>query len=77
MEIEEHTFKAIIKPNSRENKIICFDKEKDAYVLSIKAKAEDNKANIELIRFLSKELGKRVRIKSGLRSKTKIIETYK
>ena len=49
-------------------------KDKDAYVINIKEKAEDNKANIELIRFLSKELNKKVRIKSGLKSKIKILE---
>ena len=45
-----------------------------AYIIAIKEKAEDNKANIELVRFLSKELGKRVRIKTGLKFKIKILE---
>ena len=74
MEIKESTFKIIAKPNSRKNEIIGYNKEKDAYVINIKEKAEDNKANIELIRFLSKELNKKVRIKSGLKSKIKILE---
>lgn len=67
-------FKILVKPNSRENKIMGFDENKNAYVVSIKAKSENNKANIEIIKFLSKSLKKRVRIVSGLKSKEKIIE---
>lgn len=74
MEIKETKFKAIIKPNSFTNEVIGFDKEKDGYIIKIKARAEDNKANKELIRFLSKMLGKRVKIKSGIKSREKIIE---
>lgn len=77
MEIKEKTFKVVIKPNSQDNQIICFDKNKNAYLIQIKARAEDNKANAELIKFLSKSLGMKARIKSGLKSKVKIIETYK
>ena len=74
IEIKEPKFKVIVKPNSRENKIIEFDKGKNAYLINIKARAQDNKANIEMIKFLSKSLKKKVRIASGLKSKEKIIE---
>ena len=74
MLIKEKIFKVIIKPNSLKNEIIGFDRDKKAYKISIKEKTEQNKANKELIRFLSKSLGKRVKIKSGLRSREKIIE---
>jgi len=67
-------FKVIVKPNSKENKVEGFDTERKAYRISIKAKPEDNKANIELIKFLSKALKKKVRIISGLKSREKIIE---
>ena len=66
-----------VKPNSRKNEIISYNTHKNTYIVTIKEKAEDNKANIELTRFLSKELGRKARIKSGLRSKLKVIETYK
>ena len=75
MEIKGDIFKVIVKPNSRKNEILGYDEEKRAYIISIKEKAEDNKANIELIRFLSKMLGRKARIKSGLKSREKIIET--
>ena len=76
MEIKENIFKAIIKPNSKNDEIVGFDKEKDAYLIKIKAKAEDNKANIRLIN-LSKALGRKARIKPGLKPREKIIEAYK
>ena len=74
MPIKEKVFGVMIKPGAAKNEIIGFDKDKKAYKVTIKEKAEDNKANKELIRFLSKHLGKRVKIKSGLRSREKIIE---
>ena len=74
MRIDSKKFKVIVKPNSKENKIEYFYKEKNAYRISIKAKPEDNKANVEVIKFLSKLLKKKVRIVSGLKSKEKIIE---
>jgi len=73
MEIKGEIFKVIVKPNSRKNGILGYDEEMQAYIISIKEKAEDNKANIELIRFLSKILGRKARIKSGLKSREKII----
>ena len=74
MEIKESKFKVIVKPNSKENKLEYFDKGGNAYRISIRAKPEDNKANIEIIKFLSKLLKKKVKIISGLKSREKIIE---
>ena len=74
MGIKEPKFKIIAKPGSRENKIEGFDSGRKAYIVSVRAKPEDNKANIEIIRFLSKLLKKKIRIASGLKSKEKIIE---
>lgn len=74
MDIQNRKFRIIVKPNSKESKIQGFDREKNAYRISIKAKPEGNKANMEIIRFLSKSLKKRVKIASGLKSKEKIIE---
>ncbi|MBI2658114.1 DUF167 domain-containing protein [Candidatus Woesearchaeota archaeon] len=74
MDIKSRRFKIIVKPNSKENKIEGFDKEKDAYRLSIKARPENNKANIKVIKFLSKLLKKKVKIIAGLKSREKLIE---
>lgn len=74
MNIRGNKFKIIAKPNSKENKIEGFDKERNAYRVRVKARSEDNKANIEIIKFLSKLLKKKVKISSGLNSRKKIIE---
>ncbi len=67
-------FKVIVKPNSQKNEMLGFDEEKQAYIVRIKAKPEDNKANIELIKFLSKEMKAKVRIVGGFKSKEKLLE---
>ena len=74
MEINEGSFKIIVKPNSSRNEILSYDDEKGVYRVNIKAKAEDNKANIEVIKFFSRVLKKRVRIIKGLKSREKIIK---
>ena len=71
--IQESTFKVYVKTNSQKNEFKGFDEAKNAYRISIKAPAQDNLANIELIKFLSKELKKQVRIIQGFKSKEKII----
>ena len=71
--IKENPFKIIVKANSSKNEILGYDKEREAYRVNIKAKAEANKANIEIIKFFSRLLKKRVRIVKGLKSKEKII----
>ncbi len=73
MDIKETTFKIIVKPNSARNEILRYDEGRDAYLVSIKAKPEGGKANVEIVRFLSKALGKRVRIVRGLRGREKLV----
>ena len=74
MQIKESSFKIIVRPNSQKNQILNYDKAKQAYRVNIKAKPEHNKANIEIIKFFSKLLKKRVRIVKGLNSKEKLIK---
>ena len=74
MLISETKFRILVKPNADENKIESFDRERNAFRISIKAKPENNKANIEVIKFLSKTLKKKVKIISGLKSKEKMIQ---
>ena len=66
---EQPIFSVRVKANSSQTKILSFDE--DVLVVAIKAPADKNKANTELVKFLSKELGSPVRIKSGLTSKEK------
>lgn len=74
MEIKEKSFKIIVKPNTPKSEIIKYDWEKKAYRVNIKEKAEDNKANIEIIKFFNKLLKKKVNIIKGLKSKEKVIK---
>lgn len=71
--IINNKLKIIVKPNSNENKIIGYDENKKAVRVEINAKPEENKANIEVIKFFSKLLKRKVKIKSGLTSKEKLL----
>ena len=72
--IKNNRLKVKVRVNSYENKILDYDKERDMLNVSIKALAVKNKANLELIKFLSKLTKKRVNIIRGLNSKTKVVE---
>ncbi len=72
--IREDNVKVILKPNSSKNKIIKFDSERNAYIVEIKAPAHNNKANIELVKFLSRFLKKDVKIIRGFKSREKILK---
>lgn len=68
-----------IKTNSPENKFIEKEKEKEGLVY-VKAPAEENKANIELIKTLAKHYKVstvQIKIIKGLKSKEKIVEITK
>jgi len=45
--------------------------------VTIKERAEDGKANIEIVKYFSKLVGCRVRIIKGLKSKRKVIDYVK
>jgi len=61
-----------VKPNSGKQEVVkVFENE---YAVSLKKPAENNKANIELIKLLKKHFGKNIKIIKGLKSKNKIVE---
>jgi hypothetical protein len=60
-----------VKPNAPETKIIS--QTDSEIILAVAAPPENNKANIELIKFLGKHLKGDVKILRGLTSKTKLI----
>ena len=76
MEIPEWGFKVVVKVNASKNEILGYDAVKKVYKVGLKEKPIEGEANKELQRFLSKELKKRVRIVSGLRSREKMIEVF-
>lgn len=61
-----------VKPNQPKTRII--KEENNVLYIDIKAKPEDNKANIELIKFFKKELNKDIKIIKGLTNKNKVLK---
>ena len=70
------TFSIIVKPNSAKNEITETDEKTNTIKINIKASPEGNKANLEIIKFFSKQTGKKVKIISGFKSRKKIIKLY-
>ena len=68
------SLKIIVKPNSGRNEIMGYDENKQALRVNIKAKPEANKANIEVIKFFTRLLKKKVTIILGLTGKEKILK---
>ncbi|MBR9690127.1 YggU family protein [Candidatus Woesearchaeota archaeon] len=66
--------KIIVKTGARRTEILSFDDSKKALRVSVKAQPIDGKANIEIIKFFSKKLKKKVEIKSGKTSKGKFLK---
>jgi len=66
MQIEVH-----VKPNASKTKIVSI--KDNIYKIDVKAPPENNKANIELIKFLTKHFKKKVKIVKGKTSKKKIL----
>ena len=65
--------KIIVRTNANENSI-KFDKDFDAYRVSVKSSPEKGKANSELEKFLTKHFKRKVKINAGFKAKRKIIE---
>ncbi|HIH31737.1 TPA: YggU family protein [Candidatus Woesearchaeota archaeon] len=78
MKVDQHIhnnhLSIIVKPNSQKAEIIGWDEDKKALRVNVHAKPEDNKANIEIVKLFSKSLKKKVVIKTGLRSREKILK---
>lgn len=62
-----------IKAKPGKKKTVIVDFLEDCFVVDVAAKAEDNDANEELMRYLSKVSKRQVKIKSGFTSKNKIV----
>jgi len=62
-----------VKPNAKETKIQGYDDGRKAVLIDVAAPPEDDKANVELLKFLKRELGKPVLLHSGATSREKII----
>jgi len=68
--------KICVTTNSKKFAIRGFDEWRNAWLVSVKEKAEKGRANKELISELSRLFGKEVRIISGKHSREKVIEIF-
>ncbi len=60
-----------VKTNQPKTEIVEKDK---IWKVNVKAKPENNKANLEIIKFFSKLFKKKVKIVNGLKNKEKLLE---
>ena len=71
--IKDNKLRIIVKANSPKNEILDYDENRDALKVNIKAPAENNKANVEIVKYFKKLTKQKVRIVSGLKSKKKTL----
>ena len=69
----EFPIKIIVKSNSKKEEIE-YDDEKNIYIVYVKSPAKENKANMDVIKLISKFSGKPVKIIKVLKNKIKIID---
>ncbi len=60
-----------VKPNSKKQEIKKIEQD---YVISLKSKPENNKANVELIKLLNKKFGGSFSIIKGFKGRNKVVE---
>ncbi len=82
IEIKEEYIRVKLKPQSPKTELtqIIEDENGKTLKINVKAAPEKNKANIELIKFLSKETGtatENIKIISGATERTKLIKICK
>ncbi len=71
--IENGKLALSVKAGYKRNRIVSWNSESKTLKVEIGKKAENGKANIEIIKFFSKLLGKKVMIVKGKTSKNKVI----
>jgi hypothetical protein len=74
--IKDNTLRILVKPSKKQDYILGYDYERKALIVEIKAPAEQNKANKEVVKFFRKILKKNVKIKSGHTSHLKVLLIY-
>jgi uncharacterized protein len=72
--INDQKMSVIVKPNAKKNEVLGYDEHKKAVRIAVKAVPDKGKANTALMKFVSKLLGVKVRIVSGKKNRTKILE---
>lgn len=65
------SFRVRVKPSARKDEILSYGD--GVLFVAVAAPAHEGKANLRLVKFLSKELGRQVRLKSGATGKEKTL----
>lgn len=68
----EGRIRVVARPNASKTCVLGYDGAREAVRISVAAPPEGGKANLELVRFISKELGKKVELVSGGTSRLKV-----
>ena len=63
-----------VKPNAKKTEVLSYDSITRIVKIAVAAPADKDKANKELLKFVSRQLKKKVAFVSGLRSKEKVLE---
>ena len=71
--IKNNSLRIIVKPNANKSEILGYDESRQAGKVAIAAPPDKGKANKEVIKFFSKLLKRKIEIKSGLKSREKIL----
>lgn len=66
--------KVFVKPNKMQSVVEGYDSSRNAVIIHISAPSDKDKANRELVRFLSRMLKKRVEIVKGMRGREKYVK---
>jgi uncharacterized protein (TIGR00251 family) len=71
--VKEGKLKVRVKPSAAKTEILGYDESHDVIKISVAAPPEDDKANIALLKFVKKQLGKQVKLHSGGTSRNKTL----
>jgi hypothetical protein len=63
----------IVTPNTKKTAVLAWDEARQALRVSVEAPPERNRANVELVKFLSRLFGKRVELVAGATGRRKIL----
>ncbi len=72
--VKGDSLRVLAKPGAKRTEILGYDESRKALRIAVAAPADKNKANEELLKFVSRHLKRRVAIKTGATSKEKLLK---
>ena len=71
--VQDNKLRVRVIPKSSKSQVMGFDSERNSVLIKLKCPPEDGKANAELIKLISKELGRKATIIKGLTGRDKVL----